>query len=186
MGPARPAVLGRRRRGGRGGPGRRRYPLVVVTGGCVTALGIVVGLQRAGTDPGIAWFDAHSDVQTLETTAFGYLPGMSLRMLTGYRPELIAERATGGRAGSPAAATTCAHLPRRASCSMLCRQWTGARVKAAAPSTEASRRPAGRPPSDCREDQDPTWMPGRRVWSGSCLRMISRVTGAVSPRPRRK
>ncbi|WP_420711001.1 zinc-binding dehydrogenase [Streptomyces sp. NRRL F-2580] len=34
--------------------------------------------------------------------------------------------------------------------------------------------------------QPPTWMPGRRSGSGSWLRMISRVTGAVSPRPRRK
>ncbi|MFI5843792.1 arginase family protein [Catenuloplanes sp. NPDC051500] len=67
-------------------------PLVVVTGDCLTALGIVAGLQRAGTDPGIVWFDAHGDVQTPETTTSGYLAGMSLRMLTGYRPELIAER----------------------------------------------------------------------------------------------
>jgi hypothetical protein len=32
----------------------------------------------------------------------------------------------------------------------------------------------------------PTWMPGRRSGSGSFLGMISRTTGAVSPRPRRK
>ncbi|GAB3842341.1 hypothetical protein GCM10027610_052990 [Dactylosporangium cerinum] len=67
-------------------------PLVVVTGDCLTALGIVAGLQRAGTDPGIVWFDAHGDVQTPETTTSGYLAGMSLRLLTGYRPELIAGR----------------------------------------------------------------------------------------------
>ncbi|MFJ6504061.1 ANTAR domain-containing protein [Streptomyces sp. NPDC091879] len=36
------------------------------------------------------------------------------------------------------------------------------------------------------QGQPPTWMPGRRSGSGSLLRMISRVTGAVSPRPRRK
>jgi hypothetical protein len=32
----------------------------------------------------------------------------------------------------------------------------------------------------------PTWTPGRRSGSGSFLRMISRTTGAVSPRPSRK
>jgi arginase len=52
----------------------------------------VAGLQRAGAEPGVVWFDAHGDVQTPETTASGYLPGMPLRLLTGYRPELIAAR----------------------------------------------------------------------------------------------
>ena len=72
--------------GGRGG-----RP-VVLTGDCAISLGIVAGLQRAGTDPGIVWFDAHGDVQTPETTASGYLAGMPLRLLTGYRPELVASR----------------------------------------------------------------------------------------------
>ena len=67
-------------------------PVVVVSGDCTTALGTVAGLQRAGIDPGIVWFDAHGDVQTLETTTSGYLAGMALRLLTGYRPELIAAR----------------------------------------------------------------------------------------------
>ena len=38
-------------------------------------------------------------------------------------------------------------------------------------------------PFTCRSGQ-PTWMPGRRSGSGSFSRMISRTTGAVSPRPR--
>ncbi len=38
------------------------------------------------------WFDAHGDVQTPETTTSGYLGGMPLRLLVGYRPELIATR----------------------------------------------------------------------------------------------
>lgn len=62
---------------------------VVLSGDCLTALGTVAGLQRAGVDPGIVWLDAHGDVQTPETTESGYLPGMSLRLLVGYRPELI-------------------------------------------------------------------------------------------------
>jgi arginase len=67
-------------------------PVTVVSGDCLTALGTVAGLQRAGVAPGVVWFDAHGDVQTLETTASGYLGGLPLRVLTGYRPELIAER----------------------------------------------------------------------------------------------
>jgi arginase len=64
----------------------------VVSGDCFTALGVVAGLQAAGQNVGIVWFDAHGDVQTPETTASGYLAGMPLRLLTGYRPELIAAR----------------------------------------------------------------------------------------------
>lgn len=65
---------------------------VVVSGDCTTALGTVAGLQRAGTDPAVVWIDAHGDLQTLETTASGYLGGLPLRLLAGYRPELIANR----------------------------------------------------------------------------------------------
>jgi arginase len=62
---------------------------VVISGDCLTALGTMAGLQRAGLDPAVVWFDAHGDVQTLETTASGYVGGLPLRMLVGYRPELI-------------------------------------------------------------------------------------------------
>ena len=64
---------------------------VVTSGDCLTALGTVAGLQAAGADPAIVWFDAHGDVQTPETTSSGYLAGMVLRLLAGYRPELIAD-----------------------------------------------------------------------------------------------
>src|SRR5207237_1135173 len=63
----------------------------VVSADCTTSLGTVAGLQHAGLDPGIVWFDGHGDVQTLETTASGYLGGFPLRILVGYRPELIAD-----------------------------------------------------------------------------------------------
>ena len=63
----------------------------VLSGDCTTSLAVVAGLQRAGTDPAIVWFDAHGDVQTPETTASGYLGGMPLRLLVGHRPELIAD-----------------------------------------------------------------------------------------------
>jgi arginase len=65
---------------------------VVVSGDCTAALGTVAGLQQAGVSPGIVWFDAHGDVQTPETTASGYLGGMPLRLLAGYRPGLIADK----------------------------------------------------------------------------------------------
>jgi arginase len=77
------AVAGTARGGGRP---------VVVSGDCTTSLGTVAGLQHAGADPGIVWFDAHGDVQTLETTSSGYLGGLPLRLLAGYRPVLIADR----------------------------------------------------------------------------------------------
>jgi len=64
--------------------GRGTSP-VVVSGDCTTALGTMAGLQRAGIDAGIVWFDAHGDLQTLETTASGYLGGMPLRLLPGPR-----------------------------------------------------------------------------------------------------
>jgi arginase len=65
---------------------------VVISGDCQTSIGTVAGLQRAGVDPAIVWFDAHGDLQTLETTTSGYLGGIPLRILVGYRPELIAAR----------------------------------------------------------------------------------------------
>jgi arginase len=63
---------------------------VVASGDCATALGTVAGLQRGGRNPSIVWLDAHGDVQTPETSSSGYLAGMPLRLLTGYRRELIA------------------------------------------------------------------------------------------------
>jgi arginase len=74
------------------GTARRGSVPVVVSGDCTTSLGIVAGLQQDGADPGVVWFDAHGDVQTLETTTSGYLGGLPLRLLMGYRPELIGAR----------------------------------------------------------------------------------------------
>jgi arginase len=44
---------------------------VVVSGGCNAAIAVLAGLQRAGVDPSVVWFDGHGDVQTLETTTSG-------------------------------------------------------------------------------------------------------------------
>jgi arginase len=58
-------------------------PLVVVSGDCNTSLGTLTGLQRAGVDPSIVWFDAHGDFHTAATTTSGYLGGLALAMLVG-------------------------------------------------------------------------------------------------------
>ena len=87
---ARLAALYRQLAGAVSDAVRHGHRPVVLSGDCTTALGTVAGLQHAGIDPGIVWFDAHGDVQTLETTASGYLGGLPLRLLVGYRPELIA------------------------------------------------------------------------------------------------
>lgn len=62
----------------------------VVSGDCLVALGTVAGVQRAGVDPAVVWFDAHGDVHTLESTTSGYLGGLSLRLLLGAHPDLVA------------------------------------------------------------------------------------------------
>ncbi len=67
-----------------------RVPLVF-TGDCLLTAGTVAGVQRAGVDPAVVWFDAHGDVHTLETTTSGYLGGLSLRLLTGTHPDIYAE-----------------------------------------------------------------------------------------------
>ncbi len=64
---------------------------IVVSGCCCVSLGVLAGLQRAGVDAGVVWFDAHGDVQTMETSTSGYLGGMPVRVMVGYRPELVAE-----------------------------------------------------------------------------------------------
>ncbi len=66
-------------------------PTVVASGCCGVSLGVLAGLQRAGIDAGVVWFDAHGDVQTMETSASGYLGGMPVRIIVGYRPELVAD-----------------------------------------------------------------------------------------------
>lgn len=63
----------------------------VVSGDCLVALGVLAGVQRAGLDPSIVWFDAHGDVHTLETSTSGYLGGLSLRLALGAHRERVAD-----------------------------------------------------------------------------------------------
>ena len=60
--------------------------LDVVTGDCLIAAGTVLGLQRAGHDVGVVWFDAHGDLHTADSTTSGYPGGLSLRVVGGHRP----------------------------------------------------------------------------------------------------
>ncbi|TCO57209.1 arginase family protein [Actinocrispum wychmicini] len=64
----------------------------VVSGDCMVALGVVAGVQRAGTDPSIIWFDAHGDVHTMASSTSGYIGGMALRMVLGGDYSLVGER----------------------------------------------------------------------------------------------
>ena len=56
-----------------------RFP-IVLAGNCNTAVGTLTGL---GPDVGVAWFDAHADFNTPETTTTGFLDGTALAMITG-------------------------------------------------------------------------------------------------------
>ncbi|MEJ3651660.1 arginase family protein [Actinomycetes bacterium KLBMP 9759] len=65
---------------------------LVVSGDCTTSLGVVAGLQRAGVEPAIVWFDAHGDVHTPESSLSGYLGGMPLRQHVGGSDRTVPER----------------------------------------------------------------------------------------------
>jgi arginase len=67
---------------------------VSIAGDCCTAIGVLAGLQRAGIDPTLIWFDAHGDFNTPETTPSGFLGGMPLAMISG-RGDLALARAVG-------------------------------------------------------------------------------------------
>ncbi len=60
-----------------------RQAVLVVSGDCTTSLAVLAGLQRAGRDPGIVWFDAHADFHTEASTTSGYLGGLPLALASG-------------------------------------------------------------------------------------------------------
>jgi arginase family enzyme len=64
-------------------------PTTVVAGDCLAWLGTLAGVQRAGLDPSVVWFDAHGDVHTMASSTSGYLGGMALRMGLGGDPSLL-------------------------------------------------------------------------------------------------
>ena len=67
--------------------------LLVVGGDCTSHAGAAAGLRRArpGIRLGVAWFDAHGDFNTPETTPSGNVWGMPFAMLCGRgAPDLLA------------------------------------------------------------------------------------------------
>ena len=62
---------------------RQQLLPVSLAGDCCTTIGVLAGLNRAGLDPLLIWFDAHGDFNTWETTPSGFLGGMPLAMLAG-------------------------------------------------------------------------------------------------------
>ena len=62
---------------------------LLLSGDCLSAIGVVTGLQRSYDDITIIWLDAHSDFNIPGTSESGYLSGMSLAMVTGRAPEVV-------------------------------------------------------------------------------------------------
>lgn len=56
---------------------------VSIAGDCCTTIGVLAGLQQAGINPTLIWFDAHGDFNTWDTSPSGFLGGMPLAMLVG-------------------------------------------------------------------------------------------------------
>jgi arginase len=71
---------------------RRGAAPVVLSGDCLVSMGVLTGLQRAGTDPAIVWFDAHGDVHTIESSTSGYPGGMALRFLLGANYDVVGSK----------------------------------------------------------------------------------------------
>ena len=62
---------------------RGNFPLVL-GGDHSIAMGTMAGVSREITDPGLIWFDAHADFNTLDTSETGNIHGMSLAAISGH------------------------------------------------------------------------------------------------------
>ena len=58
--------------------------VLVLEGDCTHAVGAIGGLAQAKGSPGVVWFDAHGDLNTMETTTSGYLGGMPYAVALGW------------------------------------------------------------------------------------------------------
>jgi len=66
---------------------------VSISGDCVSSMGMMAGLQKAGREPQrMLWLDAHGDFHTWATTHTQYLGGMPLAMLVGRQDRRQARR----------------------------------------------------------------------------------------------
>lgn len=66
---------------------------VSIAGDCCATIGVLAGLQHAGIEPTLIWFDAHGDFNTWETTPSGFLGGMPLAMAVGLGEQTLLEGA---------------------------------------------------------------------------------------------
>jgi arginase len=66
---------------------------VCIVGDCCQPIAVLAGLQRAGLEPMVVWFDAHGDFNTHETTLSGYVAGMTIAMITGRGNQALVEAA---------------------------------------------------------------------------------------------
>ena len=57
--------------------------VLVLAGDCTHAVGPIGGLAQAKGNPGVVWFDAHGDLNTMETTTSGFLGGMPYAVALG-------------------------------------------------------------------------------------------------------
>jgi arginase len=57
--------------------------VLVLEGDCTHAVGPIGGLSQAMGNPGVVWFDAHGDLNTMETTTSGFLGGMPYAVALG-------------------------------------------------------------------------------------------------------
>jgi arginase len=64
---------------------------VSVAGDCCTTIGFLAGMQKAGINPTLIWFDAHGDFNTWETSPSGFLGGMPLATLVGRGEQLLVD-----------------------------------------------------------------------------------------------
>ena len=66
---------------------------VILSGGCLAALGVVTGLRRPGRRASVLWIDAHGDFNTLQSSPSGYWDGMALGAVCGRSLDEIRELA---------------------------------------------------------------------------------------------
>lgn len=78
---------------------------LVLGGDHAQAAGTIAGMarhyRRFGKDMGVLWVDAHTDMNTPESTPSGNIHGMPLACLLGHGPEVLTELAGGGPALKP-------------------------------------------------------------------------------------
>jgi arginase len=64
---------------------------IILTGNCNATLGALTGQEETG----LLWLDAHADFNTSETSASGFIDGMSLSMITGSAWQALARTVPG-------------------------------------------------------------------------------------------